>query len=288
MSITDFINQPLIKKKKYPVGFEGDRFTTQENIHVSLNIEENLHYFGTAADTDSISMQVGLFHPYHPEENCLPCTMGFPQTPIVFECPSECTNNLPIQIKQLLEEYKVPLNKIHIRPFFQNMPWSKGDLLIRPHHIIFKSDTVEVKERFKNGSFSGSAGCRMAIYSCDNKIIIDRTPPESLTPVMHFTSHPSGSGYTLCSPSGYGIIHGVDYTKTCSLYSLIVTINSRNTMDEWYISPVCLLNAQDFQRILKITSDDNIVTLLDVVNALNKEKMADVLTELLGITSPKE
>src|SRR5258706_5354111 len=141
MSISDFIHQPLIKKKKYPVGFEErpeskeKYFITEEHTLLSCNIEENLHCFGTSSDNDSISVQVGLFHPYHPDLDCLDRTLGFPETPIAFECPVECVNNLPSEIKQLLTSQHA--TKIYIRPFFQNLPWqSNVTLLIRPHHAI--------------------------------------------------------------------------------------------------------------------------------------------------------
>ena len=126
MSSNDFIHQLLTRNKKYPVGFEEcletkeNLFITQEHTHLNLNIEDNLHYHGTAAYNDSISNQVALFHPYHPDLHCLDKTMGFPSTPISFECPIDFKSNLPVEIKELLSEHKA--SKINIRPFLQNMP----------------------------------------------------------------------------------------------------------------------------------------------------------------------
>ena len=277
MSSHDFINQTLKKSKKNTVGFVEKDYVEEEHTHMSINMEDNYHYFGTAAYNDSISTQVGLFHPYHPSEDCLDKTMGFPSTPISFECPLEYKANLPVAIKELLCEHKA--SKICIRPFFQNMPWMKGTLLIRPQHILLSPHTEESKEQFKNGTFNGLCECKVGIFSTDNTITIDTTPPNTLTSTMCFTSHPSGSGYTLCSPGGYGVINGIDYNKTCTFYSVIVTNN------EWFVTPVCLLNTQDFQTILKITSCEEIKTLLDLIAILDKEKftMASILKELLAI-----
>jgi hypothetical protein len=290
MSLSDFIHQPLKREKKYPIGFETkseeNHLVVGEHTHLSLNIEPNYHYFGTAADSDSISTQVCLFHPYHPDLNCLDRTLGFPETPISFECPIECVNNLPREIGELLSEHKA--TKIFIRPFFQNMPWKPGiALLIRPNHVLFNPSTLEEKVSFMSGRYNGSKQCKMAILSEEKSIIIDRFPPNLFSPAMGFVSHPSGSGYTLCSPGMHGVISGINYEKTVCFYNIVVTTtNGAITPDsEWYISPTCLLNVEDFERILRITSDTSIRTIFDLVRVLYKENfsLANILMQLLRI-----
>lgn len=291
MSSTDFIHQRLKKDKKWVIGFETRPeskelfFTQEEHTHLSYNIQDNLHYFGTAADNDSISKQVCLFHPYHPDLNCVPKTVGFPETPIAFECPSQYSENLPIEIKHLLSEHKVAPDKIHIRMFIQNMPWHRGvALLMRPQHCVFNPTTEEAKNNFITGKFNGSCICRMGIFNSGETITIDNTPPNTLSNVMGFTSHPSGSGYTLCSPSN-GIIHGINYDKTYSFYNVVVTGASITADSEWYISPMCLLNWEDFQRIISVILCGDINSVEDIVKILHIEKftIGAMLARLLNI-----
>lgn len=286
MSTTaDFIRQVLKKDKKIVIGWENYPESNEEHIHMSLNIEDNLHYFATAAVNASISKQVCIFHPYHPDLNCLPHTVGFPETPIAMELPSWCVSNLPMPIKQLLTEHKTASSKIHIRPFVQNMPWQSGvSLLIRPHYAIFCPTSGEEKVSFKNGTFNGGKQCRMGIFSKENIITIDQTAINTLTPAMGFTSHPSGTGYTLASPSN-GTIQGIDYTKSYSFYSVTVTGATITEESEWFISPTNLLNQENFQRILTITACEDIKTLEDLITILHKENfaMASMLAELLSI-----
>jgi hypothetical protein len=216
--------------------------------------------------------------------------MGFPSTPISFSCPIEVITNLPLSIKELLTAFNA--SKVYIRPFFQNMPWKVNmPLLIRPHHILFKVNTPELKQQFITGTFTASIQCKVGIFSSECKVSIDTTPPNTLSTPLTFTSHPSGSGvgynYTLCSPGGIGVISNIDYTNTYNFYTIVVTtFNGNITPDsEWYICPTCLLNVEDFKRILSITANTSIKTIYDLINVLQVEKfsIATMLAELFKL-----
>jgi hypothetical protein len=353
MALADFIKYNLIKTIKNPVGFDEQ----VQYTHLSLNLKPDYHYFGTAAYNDSISMQVPLFHPYNPGESCLPGTVGLPSTPIALECPVECKENLPLNIKNLLQEHKA--TKIHIRPFIQNMPWDNNlPLLIRPNHLLLYPTTPEQKLQFINGSYSGACHCRVAIFppreekqttegifslkanikdegkfkiplsfviegiqhdvpvnntenkvnnsqinntnvnnTVENKQVNNPILPKfevtlvgtavgTLSPVLNFTSHASGTGYTLCSPSN-GAMTGINYSTTTTFYVVIVTSpNGSITPDsEWYISPVSLLNVTDFDKLLQLTGSVNINTVFDLIIGLEREGFAlgKDLAILLGV-----
>jgi len=236
------------------------------------NVAQTVHYKG-----EFPVPRVTLFHPYNPNSNQYPeAYSGIPATVLAAKCPEETAQFLPEHIKKALAESKVEPQNVECYFSTQNLPWLplEGTLLIRPHYWVHGSydETPELESDtdilVKAGVFNETTPCHVGVFphqevniTCDN--VKNKMLPKPIPVHSHAEDNVNPGSMVVCSPDDKGIIQGIDFITSESLYSVVVTPEGKACVVLHWI-----LNFNDQEAITKISPQ--IKNLRDFILAVHK------------------
>lgn len=275
----EFSKKPFARKERNLLY----RFT-----RLSHDVELTKHYKGQLPIP-----RIPYFHPYNPNTN--PTQAGGIPGSIVTVCfPKEINKQMPVPepILKILTELKADPAKIDLFFVTQNMPWkTEGTpLLVRPHYWVHGQ--ADIDKAIEAGTYNANTPCRVGIFSAKEEgITCDKTKGVLGSPIA-VSSHPGEAKLNegiICSPNGVGVIQGLDFTASHSLFSVVATPDGRVAVTlHW------MLNPTDQESVINISKRvQNLNEFMQEVfklknSQLNSEKgpLSDLM-QMLGTTKPE-